>query len=192
MAWRYPERWFEGGEVIIPADPNASFGALAGEMNGRLDADNLPLLALGTSLMEAESINVVRAAKSSTTTTIDKETLGWQAIDTMNLDIGDGTPGGILSVDFSCTWQNATTASPQHAVWFRLTVDGSAAAETYALSMWHRNGSPYLCCNVPVGPGSHNVIAWARIAVWGGASTAPAQFDLDITGREMVARLAVR
>jgi hypothetical protein len=49
MAWRPARTWFADGDYVTPDELNVELGGVAGELNGRIDRDNLGPTTLGFS-----------------------------------------------------------------------------------------------------------------------------------------------
>jgi len=74
MSFRYRERTVVDGEAIDPYDLNENVNALVGELNGKLDRDNLPERAISENMIKNQVFNIInQETKTGNTDMIDSD-----------------------------------------------------------------------------------------------------------------------
>jgi hypothetical protein len=204
MSYVYRQEYVETGNIIEPGWWNANQKEIAGEFNGGLDSDNLPLASISQTMLADNACNSIttETGSSSNAVTPSVETTDWQASDPGGDEIGsvtiECTVDALLIVEWSGEWQwdGISTAGSyvagtytEDSAEFRITVDGVEVATTGPLGDQRWKDATYLVAAHPVAPGPHTVTVWVRIAERafdGLGVTDKATNSMTINNRELI------
>jgi hypothetical protein len=178
MSYVYRQEYVETGNIIEPGWWNANQKEIAGEFNGGLDSDNLPLASISQTMLADNACNSIttETGSSANAVTLSVETTDWQSSDSGGDEIGSVTiecdVDALLIVEWSGEWEWSGTAAQgsfsasfaEDAIEFRITVDGTEIAMTGPLGDQRWKDCTYLVGAQPVAPGPHTITVGARVA----------------------------
>lgn len=154
------ERWADQ-DTLIPDRVNAELENYVGEINGRLDANNVTAGTITGAKVALDTFNQIVVSESSAALVVTRNNENqqqWFTLEELSITTGDGR----LEIEGSATW--TTTLANVDYVDLGVLVDGAVVARAGAsppaqVSAW----SSELNACPPVGPGSHTVALVVRL-----------------------------
>lgn len=190
MSRIHPEEYWEDGDIYSPDEPNREFAAIAGEMNGHIDADNISALLITGAKAALDLFHEIIWVEDAGPDTFSEENTdlnNWQVLETVTVTTGDGR----LKLEGQCSCDCevfVTTAQIDQVAHFELGImlDGDVVARS-GWSSGLVNSETATCIGAPfVAPGSHTVELAIRRA---GAGTT---LDITVNGRSLFGRYLAR
>jgi len=173
MSIRVRDATPESGGVVAPDDVMQSLAVLVDELNGGLDANNLPeegieygMIALGAFTIINADAQTGAVAFGATTTEWVSENSSGTGINTLQITCNTDA---LLEVEWSGTWTRSTFGD-NDALAIRILVDGSEACRLMRSSGLREHDSTYICGAVPVTAGTHTVAVECRQWAVGGGT----------------------
>ena len=121
MAWRYPESRIATGDVVTPHELMRNIDAVASEMNGHIDRDNLALATVDTDALASGACNSARFVEIASTYTLSVQD-NWQVLSTLSTNIV--CEDGWLQTSVSLAMGVVSTPEIVDQVLVAISVDG--------------------------------------------------------------------
>ena len=160
MSFRYRERTVVDGEAIDPHDWRENINALVGELNGKLDRDNIPERGIESRMVIQGTFNQVK--QSTDTTTRDFKDANGDALKTV-FDVHeqsyDFDEDGVLTVHIGGTYSIPNHSMPSALaddmlVNITCTVNGVTISNVRRISEHYQHSGFYAVGTYPVVAGS--------------------------------------
>lgn len=182
MSRIYPEETWADGDIYSLDEPNREFAAIAGEMNGHIDVDNIPaLLVTGAkaALDAFHEIIYIDAAGPDAFNAYAGVNF-WETLETTTITTEDG----MIRLEGQMTFDSAIIFGASTVVLeLGILVDGQVAARSGWSSGLQESDSLTCVRAYPVGPGDHTVELAIRRASSG---------SITINGRTLFGRFLAR
>ena len=152
MSFRYRERTVVDGEAIDPHDWNENFNSLVGELNGKLDRDNLPERVIDTPQINLNVFNTITQSTLTNTRSFSDESIN--DVHVKELDIEED---GVMTVHMGGTYSlnanfsdYATSIAAKEMVFVSCSINGTTVSNAPRLSCNYQTMSFYGVGTFPV------------------------------------------
>lgn len=166
MAWRWEEDRFDAGDVADPRPVMRLFNGLAGEINGHLDRDNIPIGLITKAKLDSQAlVDAGSQTSAAAATAFPAAQVGsWVTVSTATRTITCPTDGYLrISASIAFYWTVAVPNFYNDKAQLRLMING----QQRAITGWYHWAHTYDSCRMvggsPVMAGTSTIVVQARV-----------------------------